>query len=70
MRRRTGRTVNYEDHASLKVFHCPDGSHLDFRDAIQFTRSFEAILDSLAHVSFDARMDRSAGEASLRFDDK
>ncbi|NQT14216.1 MAG: hypothetical protein HQ582_15785 [Planctomycetes bacterium] len=40
-------TIHYQDVASLRGFHCPDMSHLDYRDAPRFT---EAFLDELVQI--------------------
>ena len=37
-------TFHFKDHASLSGFECPDGSHLDYSDAIRFTRAFAELL--------------------------
>lgn len=39
-----GRTVHFADYPSLAGFQCPDESHLDYRDAVPFTRALAAIL--------------------------
>jgi hypothetical protein len=39
-------TIHYADYPELAYFQCPDGCHLDCRDAGQFTRAFTAILTS------------------------
>ncbi len=36
--------IHFEDYPSLSEFDCPDGSHLDMRDAKIFTRSLAEIL--------------------------
>jgi hypothetical protein len=36
--------IHFEDYPSLSIFDCPDGSHLDVRDAVKFTRSLAEIL--------------------------
>jgi hypothetical protein len=36
--------IHAADYPSLSRFHCPEGSHLDFRDAIPFTQNFASIL--------------------------
>jgi hypothetical protein len=38
--RTSGLTIRYMDFSSLSRFRCPDGSHLDHQDAIQFTKDF------------------------------
>ncbi len=40
----TALTIHPDDYRSLGVFHCPDGSHLDFRDVPGFTRAFSRVL--------------------------
>lgn len=42
----TARTVHFKDYPSLSVYNCPDGSHLDYRDAIPFTKALVEILYS------------------------
>jgi hypothetical protein len=37
-------TVHFEDYPELRHFHCPDGSHLDHKDAVLFTQAFGTIL--------------------------
>lgn len=37
-------TIHYADHAELASFVCPDGSHLDVRDAERFTRSLAGVV--------------------------
>ena len=37
-------TLHFADHPELSGFDCPDGSHLDHRDAIAFTRSLAGAL--------------------------
>lgn len=37
-------TYHFEDYLSLSGFECPDGSHLDYADAIRFTHAFAALL--------------------------
>lgn len=39
------RTVHFADYPALSLFDCPDGSHLDFRDAGSFTRKLAEVLD-------------------------
>lgn len=41
----TARTIHFTDHYELSRFDCPDGSHLDNREAKSFTRSLVDILD-------------------------
>jgi hypothetical protein len=36
--------VNAADYADLRVFQCPDGSHLDFRDRARFTTALAGVL--------------------------
>lgn len=36
-------TIHFEDYPSLSGFHCPDGSHLDIKDAARFTRELVTI---------------------------
>lgn len=36
--------IHYEDYPGLSGYECPDGSHLDFRDARKFTRALTGIL--------------------------
>ena len=38
------RTIHFKDYPSLSAFECPDCSHLDYRDAILFTKALVAIL--------------------------
>ena len=38
----SAQTVHWQDHATLKGFTCPDGSHLDQRDVAAFTTAFVA----------------------------
>ncbi|HSG82887.1 MAG TPA: hypothetical protein VLC48_11585 [Gemmatimonadota bacterium] len=46
--RTSGLTLNTEDDAVMGTFVCPDGSHLDMRDAAAFTRRLAAaLLDEL-----------------------
>jgi hypothetical protein len=40
-----GETVYTDDYSSLNHFDCPDGSHLDFRDAAPFTRALVQVID-------------------------
>lgn len=42
-------TIHFKDYPSLARFHCPDGSHLDYRDAIPFTKALVGILAPLLH---------------------
>lgn len=37
-------TIHFDDYPSLSNFHCPDGSHLDYRDAPRFTIALALIL--------------------------
>lgn len=37
-------TIHFADYPTLAHFRCPEGSHLDYRDAITFTKNFAAIL--------------------------
>ena len=37
-------TIHCADHPELAGFECPDGSHLDYRDARVFTRAFGNML--------------------------
>jgi hypothetical protein len=39
-----GPTLHFEDDASLRQFHCPDGSHLDYHDRARFTRALVSAL--------------------------
>ncbi len=38
------KTIHFEDYPTLSQFECPDGSHLDVRDAEAFTRALVEIL--------------------------
>ncbi|MCL7486956.1 MAG: hypothetical protein M8357_02130 [Desulfobulbaceae bacterium] len=40
----SARTVHFADYPALSLFDCPDGSHLDFRDAGSFTRKLTDVL--------------------------
>lgn len=40
----SARTIHFADHPKLSGFDCPDGSHLDYRDAIPFTRALVDVL--------------------------
>ena len=42
-----GAAIHYEDYPSLRSFTCPDGSHLDLRDAPAFTRALAKIVNEL-----------------------
>lgn len=35
----SAETIHFQDINSLRKFHCPEGSHLDYRDAPHFTRA-------------------------------
>jgi hypothetical protein len=37
-------TIHFKDYAELARFECPDGVHLDYRDAIPYTKSLVKIL--------------------------
>jgi hypothetical protein len=37
-------TVHFKDYPALARFQCPDGSHLDYRDAVPFTKALAEIL--------------------------
>ena len=37
-------TIHFKDYDELACFDCPDTSHLDYRDAILFTRSLLKVL--------------------------
>jgi hypothetical protein len=37
-------TIHFKDYPTLANFHCLDGSHLDYRDAIPFTKALVEIL--------------------------
>ena len=37
-------TIHFEDYPELSAFECPEGSHLDFRDAKRFTKALARIL--------------------------
>jgi hypothetical protein len=37
-------TIHFSDFPALAGFHCPEGSHLDHQDAVQFSRSLALIL--------------------------
>jgi hypothetical protein len=39
-----GETIYADDYPSLNRFDCPDGSHLDFRDAGAFTRALARVI--------------------------
>jgi hypothetical protein len=39
-----GKGLDVADHAELNRFHCPDGSHLDFRDRAGFTGALVGVL--------------------------
>lgn len=41
----SARTVHFADYPSLSGFDCPDGSHLDHRDAPRFTRALAEVLE-------------------------
>ncbi|MHC4248019.1 MAG: hypothetical protein ACYS9X_02715 [Planctomycetota bacterium] len=36
--------IHFLDHPALAAFECPEGSHLDYRDATPFTRALARIL--------------------------
>jgi hypothetical protein len=38
------RTIHFADYSELSCFTCPDGSHLDYRDAIPFSRALARLL--------------------------
>lgn len=38
--------VHFEDHPELRGFECPDGEHLDYRDARRFTAALARIVES------------------------
>jgi len=40
----SARTLHFADHPELSSFDCPDGSHLDHRDAVPFTRALVEVL--------------------------
>jgi hypothetical protein len=40
----SARTLHFADHPRLSGFDCPDGSHLDYRDAVPFTRALADVL--------------------------
>jgi len=42
--RTAAATIHFEDYETLASFECPDGSHLDYRDAAVFTRNLAEIL--------------------------
>jgi len=42
--RTTALTIHFSDFPALSGFHCPEGSHLDHRDAVVFTKSLAEIL--------------------------
>ncbi|NNE46930.1 MAG: hypothetical protein HKN37_09760 [Rhodothermales bacterium] len=42
-----GGTIHFEDHETLRGYSCPDGSHLDMRDAAPFTRALAEIVGRL-----------------------
>ena len=43
VKRVSAETIHFEDYPSLKYFICPDGSHLDYRDRINFTTALVEI---------------------------
>jgi len=42
--RTAAATIHFKDYETLASFECPDGSHLDYRDAAVFTRNLAEIL--------------------------
>ncbi|MEO2049785.1 MAG: hypothetical protein ABGX16_24770 [Pirellulales bacterium] len=40
----SAETFHFKDYTSLSGFECPDGSHLDYSDAVRFTRAFAELL--------------------------
>ena len=36
----TAQTIHWQDHQSMAGFNCPDGSHLDAKDTVEFTNAF------------------------------
>lgn len=40
-------TIHFKDYPTLAHFNCPDGSHLDYRDAVPFTKALVEILAPL-----------------------
>jgi len=37
-------TIHFEDYPELSGFECPDASHLDVTDTVQFTESFTKLV--------------------------
>jgi hypothetical protein len=44
VRRTTAPCIHYQDHRALRDYRCPDDSHLDYRDAVPFTRALAKVL--------------------------
>ena len=43
-RQTKAKTIHFKDYESLKDYDCPEGSHLDYKEAIAFTRALGMIL--------------------------
>jgi hypothetical protein len=46
-----GSCIHWEDDAALGSFNCPDGSHLDCRDTVAFTRALGGVIRKLTQPS-------------------
>ncbi|MFO8085629.1 MAG: hypothetical protein R6U27_15080 [Desulfobacterales bacterium] len=59
-------TIHFEDYPQLSKYDCPDGSHLDVRDAKKFTRSLaEILMEQKDFVLFDIRTFWPQGKPSM-----
>lgn len=57
-------TIHYADYPSLAQFQCPEGSHLDYRDAINFTKNFAAILKEKLREESSVTLDSDGNRTS------
>jgi hypothetical protein len=39
--------IHFEDYPELSKFECPDGGHLDYRDALEFTKNLAGVIKEL-----------------------
>lgn len=60
----TAITVHQDDYPELRDWICPDGSHIDYRDAPAFTRAYAGIIRELVSGRTPASYDPPAAQAA------
>lgn len=55
VRQTAAETIHFQDYGSLSGFNCPDDSHLEYEDAVRFTRALAGLLQEGADARGEPR---------------